>query len=639
MTAVDETKLEDQGAWNIERPGDYRLFATVGHSEGAMERARDQISTWLRERDFDVDPESDGHYQRGERDLVIVSRNTPHARDYRFRLQEQNRAGRWLTEFTAHVAESDASWLQLSVGSDSGQFVDVPRLARYLMDVLPLQDGISRLASHPITVRVQGVDELIDALCDPDRRGLILAAGTAGDIPFDRFVSEVQQWTRQVVGLANVVVLDPLATQELNDALGESHAVQPWTVRTFMPQVDPAVAIDSRRHRTLGSKRLADDSNFRIERLLGRISREHAAQRVMSHSVTKVGRALSRQEDRELLLDWSHEPAQRTPASPTSATDDEPSGPHAQPPPPHPTARQDTPAPEEDTQPGTPTTDVATAAEEYLQQREMVKRILGIDQVDESALRGLRDRLTSDQSELLGRIDRQLTDRQERIENLEDQLAFFKELYEEEELDHATVVEERDAIADENRWLRVRLAEAKDFDAAYHPIPDSAVTEYPKTFEALTEQLPSLEECGVIFTGDVRIARRLDDVDNWGKAVRLAWESLLTLVDYVRARAHGGWDGGVAQYLEEPPTGFRQVPPSRHAPTETAATMQEFGELRRFPVLPSVHPDGTVLMPAHFKLGRIGMVSPRMHYFDNWTDDGRVYVGYIGTHLKNTQTN
>lgn len=254
-------------------------------------------------------------------------------------------------------------------------------------------------------------------------------------------------------------------------------------------------------------------------------------------------------------------------------------------------------------------------------------------------MQALRDRLTSDQSELLERIDRQLTDRQERIESLEDQLAFFKELYKEEEFDHATVVEERDSLADENRWLRDRLAEAKDFGAAYSPVPDSAVTRYPKTFEALIEQLPALEECGVIFTGDVKVARRLDDVDDWGKAVRLAWESLLALVDYVRARGQGGCDGGVAQYLEDPPTGFRQVPPSKHAPTETAATMREFGELRRFPIPSTVRPDGTILMPAHFKLGRIGLVSPRMHYFDNWTDDGRVYVGYIGTHLKNTQTN
>jgi len=44
-------------------------------------------------------------------------------------------------------------------------------------------------------------------------------------------------------------------------------------------------------------------------------------------------------------------------------------------------------------------------------------------------------------------------------------------------------------------------------------------------------------------------------------------------------------------------------------------------------------------MTAHFKLGRIGMVSPRLYFFDDYTKTGKVYIGYIGPHLTNTQTN
>jgi hypothetical protein len=44
-------------------------------------------------------------------------------------------------------------------------------------------------------------------------------------------------------------------------------------------------------------------------------------------------------------------------------------------------------------------------------------------------------------------------------------------------------------------------------------------------------------------------------------------------------------------------------------------------------------------MVSHFKLARIGLVSPRLYYFDNYTNDRSVYVGYLGPHLRNTQTN
>ena len=38
-------------------------------------------------------------------------------------------------------------------------------------------------------------------------------------------------------------------------------------------------------------------------------------------------------------------------------------------------------------------------------------------------------------------------------------------------------------------------------------------------------------------------------------------------------------------------------------------------------------------MEAHFKLGKLGRISPRMHFVDCWPIDGHVYVGYIGRHL------
>jgi len=44
-------------------------------------------------------------------------------------------------------------------------------------------------------------------------------------------------------------------------------------------------------------------------------------------------------------------------------------------------------------------------------------------------------------------------------------------------------------------------------------------------------------------------------------------------------------------------------------------------------------------MEAHFKIGKLGMVSPRMHVLDCWVNHGKVFVGYIGAHLRVVQTN
>lgn len=45
-------------------------------------------------------------------------------------------------------------------------------------------------------------------------------------------------------------------------------------------------------------------------------------------------------------------------------------------------------------------------------------------------------------------------------------------------------------------------------------------------------------------------------------------------------------------------------------------------------------------MTAHIRVGGgAGMSAPRMYLLDNASKDGRVYVGYIGPHLRITSTN
>ena len=67
--------------------------------------------------------------------------------------------------------------------------------------------------------------------------------------------------------------------------------------------------------------------------------------------------------------------------------------------------------------------------------------------------------------------------------------------------------------------------------------------------------------------------------------------------------------------------------------------MNQYGRERIFKVPTEVDKDGLAVMEAHFRLGKVGMISPRMHYYDNVEHDDRIYVGYIGPHLRTDGTN
>jgi hypothetical protein len=59
--------------------------------------------------------------------------------------------------------------------------------------------------------------------------------------------------------------------------------------------------------------------------------------------------------------------------------------------------------------------------------------------------------------------------------------------------------------------------------------------------------------------------------------------------------------------------------------------MNQYGDTRIF-ALPG-GPRRVASMPAHFKLGWVGRITPRLHYLDDFSSSGMMVVGYIGRHL------
>lgn len=579
---MDDTP--DPSTW--ERRGTpYRTLLTFTTGPDLLDRVLDSLETVLREdRGWKADLSATG-FQRDRRgqELLLVRREGPDAYDFRARLTHTQQVGaRWCTELTVHVPNEGAGWLLVDVSNQERLFVGVPGLVRRLIDTVDLHDGGSalRMSHTPTVITSDMVDLLADDVCSVDRGGLFFVAGAdRGTRLDDAHMQRVTAWTRHTLGQAGTAVLTPDAGREFAEAVGHEHGVMPGTVRTFKPGVDPAVDGDARRHRFLARERLGGTTKDVIARLLGKAARDNAVTRALPDEVVEVLRRLSQLEDDHVLEGFGGPSARAapTPRKPRAA---------------------DAGNAGDAASGGEPASPGATA-------RERVKQQLHQRQLDV-------DELSAENKELEKALD-------------------------EEQLEHAVTDEMRARLTDEVRWLRELLRAYGAPEVAEARQREWAIG-YPESYSDLLARLPGLSKDGVVFTGDEEKCRHLDGVDSLGKSTRTAWEALLVLCDYLKARRRGDWTQGVDEYLRRTPDGYRPMPVSKHARNETKITKRQHGLERRFPVPEEVSATGVTIMTAHFKLGRIGMISPRMYYLDDYTKTGKVYVGYIGTHLENTHT-
>ncbi|PWJ26224.1 hypothetical protein ATK17_2371 [Branchiibius hedensis] len=595
---------------------DYLAFMRCDAGDNWLPDAESQVHSWLAGRkDLDVDLHADGDVVDGDRTVTVRRLENGPARDLKVTLVEPNTpTGTWTTELVVHDERGSEDWIYLSVTNDEGRFVATPRLARYLMQVLPLGDGSLSYVDAPQVFRADQVERLIEVLSDQRRHGLVFVAGTDDRIPIDAFMRQVDDWAAQVYGLAQVIVLDAEATREFHDRVGVRLATPAWTIRTYRPGVDFSDPSDGRRHRILGTERLAGHSEGRIRFLLGEIARSHASERQLPSAVVRVLRRFERVENRR-LLDVLQEPD----TAPESEVIEAPSV---------------APAPVVEDVPKSPD----PVDPESRTQLRLVKQILNLKEITESGLRDIAGRLTRHSIERANaaKVAQRLEDLQTQVEGLRDGNSELLEALQEEQLEHEVTRLDLDALSDRNKWLEDRLKALGDYEPSYAATPAEFIESRPRDFGELLDRIEAMKE--VEFTGDSDAVIELEAVDGNNAALRTAWDAVLALADYVRSRADGQCDQSLSHYLRHTPTGYRTFPPGKFAETETGETMKRFGAERQFPVPTSYDPDGQAMMKAHFKLAKIGPITPRMHVLDGNPKQPIVFIGYIGPHLTNTKT-
>ncbi|MFC8172078.1 hypothetical protein [Streptomyces sp. NPDC057325] len=176
----------------------------------------------------------------------------------RWRLREtrNEKDGTWQSTLVVRSGDrhdANRTWLQVDIEHQPApdqRYIraNTPGIAKLLLDAFPAQDGLADVGTVPKFIEPDDVDEVIEELCEQDRRLPIIVAS----VPYGQ---DAEAWTakvvepvfRHLIGLAVMYVLRPEAQAAFNAAL-EHHPVFGGGIRTYRPGVDPAWQPDAQRH-------------------------------------------------------------------------------------------------------------------------------------------------------------------------------------------------------------------------------------------------------------------------------------------------------------------------------------------------------------------------------------------------------
>lgn len=626
------------GSRLLDRSGDYRAHWTTASEAGWLQRVGSLISAWLKPKfdgsDLDLSVDADELSRRGH-SVQVRHHHQGHERAVKFMMVEQNRGGTFTSSLIAVENDRGEGWISLEIKGGRGTFVNVPNLAGDLLASFDLND-VETMSPIPRSIHMATVDEVLSLVEAPGRRGPLFIAATDHSIPFDKFVDRVGVWTKEIAGLGQAFVLDPASTTVFNERVGPSWTVPAWTMRTYRPGIALDNLATARASRILSTERLGKDRDRDLAKMLGRAARDIIATHPTPSPVVAWSRTFER-----LALNAATAAVVRpsTRALPTAV--------------PLPAKSPSTKSDLLRTI-STSDTDLVEGAPRELDEARLrvdsllgelmrVKDTLGLPDLSDSTLFSLLDDATAERvdAEGLARIRQNLEQLQDEKDALDDELELSK-------LEHLIVSDELETaekIAEDQyrriSYLTSRLA-ISDPEGAYGEtgeVPyDTRFGLAAESFMKLFLRLPEIESLGVVVSATERSMRDLDKIDVDGKAVANAWSALICLCDYVRAKRDGEATGSVHKYLEDQPSGYYCHPLIGHASNESSYTRRQYVDERTFRVPASVSSTGKVPMLEHFRLARIARLDPRLHYYDDTSNSGLVYVGYIGPHLTNSMT-
>lgn len=558
-----------------------------------------------------------------------------------------------------------------------------PRFVRDMLTQHVLRSGTTVLTATPKALRgSEGGREAYRAVIDPLRQAQAVIAAQPPGSDMTIWQAAVDSLTRQAMGITTALTLDEDALDQFNRRLPRNLQLQPGEVRTFAPHVDLDDTADSLRHRSLGPGTFARHIKPRVKdgvtvpevdptfaSVHARRARMYALEQPLPDSIRSMRQQVRTGELREerdraagLVTGFStvrvrpaspapvaspHRPGAGTRPSPTPTSGRlGASGaipvPRPLPPSQEKVAEESTAtpvAPAEAPQASAPSSITPVPAwQKTLAQ--LVWSTLGTEEITKESIELLAEQLAaSGRREQVA--DEQIANAVREAEIAAAQHDDLRARLEDAELAAAAEQEERESLAREVEHLRRKAIEAERYEDLV--VPEATDEEAkPSTFDDLIERIQSERFTTheyVVFTGDMKKVNEVEAIDIVGRHLSSCWEFVLTLEGYARAKKNG-FNGGVHQYLTSGEVDGKRCSPGKHASLESESVKSNAAQRRErlLPVPKNVDRSGAVHMWAHFKCSKDGTKSPRMHYYDDTDNTGKIYIGYIGPHLTNRQT-
>lgn len=614
----------------------YRSILHLESGQDAIETAERRISGWLRhkqERSDNVTETSwdgEGVHELGPSirlTVVHLPQNAMPAERRLYRLREVNQSGTWTVSV---YAVSTGFFQQLIIEVDQAGVDDLtairttnpPALARQVLEQVSATDGAVTLTGRPQLVSAAEVPTLIEHLLNPRRIASVVVAGSLGTDAQGPWMDAVDSLTHNAVGTSAVHVLAPEAMEVFADALPRSHRLRNGSVRTYLPDVDLDDETDGERHRWLSPRGLTDslytgrDGGLRVASSLRKRHAFNARQRFVDmrlpDDVRHTRDLLERAENRllrSLRVERARVAAPKLPI---------PDGPETT----------------------VPTREPLTVSFER-EVGALLEQWLGTATVS---------------AESIARLDALLTEKQSWIDALEEDLEQTLTQVEDTRSQVTAIRADRDDLVLELQLvkqdqvesdrhlsiLRQRLTQLDASQTHVEPEDDEDWLE-PGSVTELVDRLSHGSSHPIVsrveFTGDRDGAEQIDERYTNGMYASTLWQYARVLHDYVVA-CEEGFSGSVHHYLNSDMTPGVKCSSHRHAAgeSESVANNAAWRAERKLPVPKQVSPDGRAYMDAHFRPSHRDSFAPRMHYYADVSNTGKVYIGYIGRHLGNTSS-
>ncbi|GAB08849.1 hypothetical protein GOARA_021_00860 [Gordonia araii NBRC 100433] len=540
----------------------------------------------------------------------------------RWRFTQTGSDGTWTTQVTTvlHRDRSGVVWIDLYAPGDKRPAP--PRVIRNISEVVDALDGGYHSPAAPVRAYPDDVDTILGTLTDERRRGLVFLAGSDDRLgPISQWVAHVTKLLNGTNGLATAYILDAETTEELNSRMSPAHAVKPWTIRTFYPNPDFSSADDALRHRILSTNRIASSDDRGVAQILRNAALRNSTELPLPRELVRVDRRLRAMLDDALVQRASATAVALEATPPLSAGQAGTSNKV-----PADSSRARSASKRERFTPALVNA-LRDGLEKVVGQAEL--SIEAVSQLVAVALDGIRNRQNLD---LLRQRLRAL---EAERGVLEDEHTELQRQLEDAQLDQAVDQERLDDANRELRHLRSELAKL-DQGSVEWATERTALEFPPESFRDLLARIDDLDH--IEFTGDPKQTVELDDHDHLGTWAKKTWNIIRALNDYAHLRSTGAFAGSVDDYAANTPMGCVGITGHKAGETPQTQNHPKYRRIRTLPVPTSVNPEGKVFMGAHVAIAKLGMISPRLHYYSDASRSGKIYVGYIGKHLDNFRT-